>query len=139
MGRLSAILLVGGIALGSAAAAAALYGRYRILPAALTGPNVCKLEAGGCQVLFRTPTAALLGVPNSALGLLFYGALALGLLRGWPRPVLLTGASAALAMSAYLARTLVAQGLECRVCWAGHIANLVIWLALIAGGGPKRP
>jgi len=139
MGRLNAILLVGGIALGSAAAGAALYGRYRVLPAALTGPNVCKLEAGGCQALFRTPTAALLGVPNSALGLLFYGALTLGLLRRWPRPVLLAGTSAALAMSAYLARTLVMQGLECRVCWAGHASNAAIWLALLIGLGRREP
>lgn len=139
MGRLSGILLFGGIALGSAAAGAALYGRYRVLPAALTGPNICKLEAGGCQELFRTPTAALLGVPNSALGLLFYSALVLGLLRRWPRPVLLAGATTALARSGYLARILVRQGLECRVCWAGHASNAAIWLGLVAGLGRRGP
>jgi len=131
--NLSSFFLAGGIAVGAVASASALYGRYRVLPAALTGPSVCKLEAGGCQALFRTPTAALLGVPNSVLGLLFYGALTEGLLRGWPRPPLLCGASAAVAMSAYLALTLIKQGLECRVCWAGHVSNAAIWLALAAG------
>jgi uncharacterized membrane protein len=140
MGRLAALLLAGGIALGTAASAAALYGRYRVLPAALTGPHICRLEAGGCQVLFRTPTAALLGVPNSALGLLFNCALLLGLARGWPRPRLFLGASGALAMSGYLARALVVQRLECRVCWAGHVANLAIWLGLLIGlsGSTRR-
>ena len=133
MVRLTGALLAGGILLGAAASVAALYGRYRVLPAALTGPAICKLEAGGCQVLFRTPRAALLGVPNAALGLLFYGTTVAGLALGWPRIWLLPGASAALAMSAYLARTLVVQQLECRVCWAGHVANLAIWLALLAG------
>jgi len=124
------LALVCGIAVGSAASIAALYGRYRVLPAALTGPNVCNLEAGGCAALFRTPTAALVGVPNSALGLLFYGTLAVGLFLGWPKRLLLAGATLALTMSAYLAAALIQQRLECRVCWAGHAANLAIWLAL---------
>jgi uncharacterized membrane protein len=132
MVRLTGVLLAGGILLGAAASAAALYGRYRVLPAALTGPAICKLEAGGCQVLFRTPSAALLGVPNAALGLLFYGTTVAGLALGWPRGWLFPGASAALAMSGFLARTLVVQNLECRVCWAGHAANLAVWLALLA-------
>jgi len=124
------------IAVGMSASLAALYGRYRVLPAALTGPNVCNLEAGGCAALFRTPTAAILGIPNSALGLLFYGALAVGLLLGWPKRLLLAGATLALAMSAYLAAALIQRRLECRVCWAGHAANVVIWLTLL---GPRRP
>jgi uncharacterized membrane protein len=127
------ILLVGGVALGILASAAALYGRYRVLPALLTGPNVCKLEAGGCQVLFRTRNAALLGVPNAALGLAFYVLLVAGLLLGWPVGVLLAGASTALAMSAYLAYVLISQRLECRICWAGHAANAAVWLVLASG------
>jgi hypothetical protein len=66
----------------SIAAAAALYGRYRVLPAFLTGPRICRLEAGGCAVLFRTRTAALLGVPNAALGLASSAILAAGRLAG---------------------------------------------------------
>jgi uncharacterized membrane protein len=62
----------------ASAAAAALYGHYRVLPSWLTGPEVCQLEDGGCAVLFRSPRSALLGVPNALLGLILYGLIALG-------------------------------------------------------------
>ena len=52
---------------GAAASFAALWGHYRVLPAWLTGPEVCRLENGGCTVLFRSPRASLLGVPNALL------------------------------------------------------------------------
>ena len=126
MGALGAVLAV-----AAAAAAIALYGRYRVLPAFLTGPAVCRLEQGGCQVLFRTRQASLLGVPNAALGVLLYAVLAAGLARGWPTLWLLAGSTAALAMSVYLAGYLLANKLECRVCWTGHAANLLLWLLLL--------
>lgn len=114
-----------------AAAIIALIGRYRVLPSFLTGPNICKLEAGGCQALFRTPAAALLGIPNSALGVLYYPALAAGLLLRQP-PILLWGISSlAFGMTLYLAWTLLKNNLECRVCWTGHLCNTVIWLVLL--------
>ena len=116
---------------GMAGALAALYGRYRTLPPFLTGPRTCKLEAGGCQALFRTPTAALLGIPNSLLGVFFYPALALGLLLRLPGAVLLGAATLAFAMTLYLAWWLIREKLECRVCWAGHLCNTVIWLVLL--------
>ncbi len=112
---------------GLASALIALYGHYRDLHAWLTGPNTCTLEGGGCQALFRTPRAALLGVPNALLAALFYPLLAFGLRAGWNLPLLLGGASVALAMSAFLAWSLLSRNLECRICWAGHWANLAIW------------
>jgi uncharacterized membrane protein len=119
------------LGLGMAAACAGLYGRYRALPAVLTGPAVCKLdEANGCQVLFRTKNAALLGVPNAILGIACYTLIAIGLWLGWPARLLFAGASAALAMSAWLAFILVRDRLECRICWAGHLANAALWLGL---------
>jgi len=127
----SSFLVWAGIVTGLAAACAALYGRYRTLPAFLTGPAVCKLdEANGCQVLFRTRYAALLGVPNSALGVLFYLLVAAGWITDRPVPLLLAGASAAAAMSLYLAYVLIRERLDCRICWAGHFANAAIWLGL---------
>src|SRR4026207_1534428 len=69
--------------LGAAASLCALYGHYYVLPAWLTGPEVCRLEDGGCAVLFRTPRASLLGVPNALLGVGLYGLLAMGLLLRW--------------------------------------------------------
>ncbi len=115
---------------GLTSALIALYGRYRDLPAWLTGPATCKLEGAGCQVLFRTPRAALLGVPNALLAAAFYPLLALGLTTGWGLPILLGGASLALAMSVFLAWGLLRRNLECRICWAGHWANFAIWAVL---------
>ena len=125
-------VLWAGMLAGTASALAALWGRYRDLPGWLTGPATCKLEGGGCQVLFRTPKAALLGVPNALLAMGFYVLLAAGRKMGWPVSWLLGGASLALGMSAFLAWSLISRKLECRICWTGHWANLVIWGALLA-------
>jgi uncharacterized membrane protein len=117
---------------GAAAAAAALYGHYFVLPAWLTGPEVCQLEAGGCAVLFRTPRASLLGVPNAALGLSLYVLLAAGLLLGWPPLLLFAMTIPAVAMSVFLGSSLIRRGLQCRICWAGHAANAVLAVTLAA-------
>jgi len=124
--------LVAWIALfvGLFASAAALYGHYLVLPAWLTGPEICQLEHGGCQVLFRSPRARLLGVPNAALGILLYAILAVGLTIGAP-PLLLFGLTwPALAMSAFLGYGLIVNRRQCRICWTGHVANAVLFAAL---------
>jgi uncharacterized membrane protein len=110
-----------------AASAAALYGHYRDLPAWLTGPTICRLDGNGCAVLFRTPRARLLGVPNAALGLLLYLMLAIGLADRWPWTWLLALMTPALAMSVFLAGSLIRNRRECRICWTGHIANAVLF------------
>jgi uncharacterized membrane protein len=118
------------LALGMAAAAAALYGHYLVLPGWLTGPEVCRLEDGGCAVLFRTPRASLLGVPNAALGVLLYALLAVGLSAGWPALWLFVMTVPAIAMSAFLGWGLITRKLQCRICWTGHVANAVLGLLL---------
>ena len=116
--------------LGAAASVAALWGYYGVLPGWMTGPEICRLEDGGCAVLFRTPRAALLGVPNASLGILLYVALAAGLLLNAP-PLLLFGMTIpAVAMSAFLGYSLISRGLECRICWTGHAANLTLAVLL---------
>jgi uncharacterized membrane protein len=117
---------------GAAAAAAALYGHYRVLPAWLTGPEVCQLDHGGCAVLFRTPRASLLGVPNALLGVLLYGLLAIGLLLDWPPRWLFVMTLPALAMSAFLGWSLISRRLQCRICWTGHLANALLAAGLLA-------
>lgn len=124
-----AVLLVA-IPLGWVTALVALYGRYRVLPGWLTGPKICRLEDGGCGVLFRTKEAALLGPPNSLLGSLYYPLLALGIKLGWPAPLLLAPATFAFGLTVWLGRFLIVRRLECRVCWTGHFCNAAIWLAL---------
>jgi uncharacterized membrane protein len=120
------------LGVGACASAAALYGHYYVLPGWLTGPEICKLEYGGCAVLFRSPRARLLGVPNAALGLLLYAVLATGLLLDWPRFWLFVLTWPAVAMSAFLGYSLLANRRQCRICWAGHVANGVLFLALPA-------
>ena len=122
------LALAGGII----AAAAAFYGHYLELPGWMTGPEICQLEGGGCAVLFRSPRSALLGVPNAGLGLGLYGLLAFGLLSGWPASLLWAMTLPAVAMSAFLGYSLIANGHQCRICWTGHVANAMLCLLLAA-------
>lgn len=131
MAGASSIVLLVAIPIGWTAALAALYGRYRVLPGWMTGPQVCRLEDGGCGVLFRTREAALLGPPNSLLGSLYYPLLLAGLWRGWPNALLLGAATFAFGLTLWLGRFLLVRDLECRVCWTGHFVNTAIWLVLV--------
>jgi uncharacterized membrane protein len=133
---LSDALLWTALPAGAAAAAAALYGHYRVLPAWLTGPEVCLMEDGGCAVLFRSPRSRLLGVPNALLGVLLYALLAVGLILQWPAALLFIMTLPAVAMSLFLGRSLIVNRLQCRICWTGHLANAVLaaTLALRAAG-----
>ena len=118
------------VLLGATASLAALWGYYRVLPGWLTGPEVCRLEDGGCAVLFRTPRAALLGVPNAALGIVLYTALAAGLLLDAPPLLLFAMTIPAVAMSIFLGYSLISRGLQCRICWTGHAANVTLAVLL---------
>jgi uncharacterized membrane protein len=128
---LSAVLIWIALAGGAAASAAALYGHYLVLPAWLTGPQICQLEYGGCAVLFRSPRAAVLGIPTAALGLVLYGLIAAGLLLQWPVWLLLVMTMPAVAMSVFLGRSLIVNRRQCRICWTGHVANGVLFLLLL--------
>src|SRR3972149_1874767 len=116
--------------LGTAASIAALWGHYGVLPGWLTGPDICRLEQGGCAVLFRSPRSALLGIPNAALGVLLYAIIAAGLVLGWPALWLFVLALPAVAMSAFLGASLIRNHLQCRICWTGHITNALLALTL---------
>jgi uncharacterized membrane protein len=126
------VLIWSALAAGAAAAAAALYGYYAVLPGWLTGPEICRLQDGGCAVLFRSPRAALLGVPNSALGLVLYALLATGLILNWPPLLLFVMTVPALAMSIFLGASLIVNKRQCRICWAGHLANAVLFGLLLS-------
>jgi uncharacterized membrane protein len=128
---MSAVVIWLALAGGTAAAAAALYGHYRVLPAWLTGPEICRLEDGGCAVLFRSPRSALLGIPNATLGVLLYALLALGLLLRWPPWMLLAMTVPAVAMSAFLGRSLIVNRHQCRICWTGHFSNAVLFVTFL--------
>jgi uncharacterized membrane protein len=89
------------------------------------------MEDGGCAVLFRSPRSRLLGVPNALLGVALYVLLGAGLALHWPDALLLLMTVPAVAMSAFLGASLIANGLQCRICWTGHIANLVLAITLL--------
>ena len=110
---------------------AALYGHYRVLPSWLTGPEVCLMEAGGCAALFRSPRSRLLGVPNALLGVTLYVLLAIGLILGWNSWLLFAMTLPAIAMSVFLGYSLLSRGLQCRICWTGHLANAVLAVTLL--------
>jgi uncharacterized membrane protein len=132
--NVSTILIWLALAGGITSSAAALYGHYRVLPAWLTGPEICKLEQGGCAVLFRSPRASLLGVPNAALGMVLYLLLAAGLVLGLPALLLALMTVPAVAMSAFLGWSLIVNRRQCRICWTGHISNAVLFVLLIWEG-----
>ena len=131
MSAISDVLIWIALAGGTAAAAAALYGHYYVLPGWLTGPEMCRLEDGGCAVLFRSPRSALLGIPNATLGLALYALLATGLIIHAQPLVLLTMTVPAVAMSAFLGYSLIVNGHQCRICWAGHFSNGVLFTLLV--------
>ena len=120
------IALLGGVL----AAAAAFYGHYRELPGWMTGPEICRLEGGGCAVLFRSPRSALLGVPNAGLGLALYALLAAGFVLGWSPVILWLMMVPAVAMSAFLGYSLIVNGHQCRICWTGHVCNAALFVML---------
>jgi uncharacterized membrane protein len=124
------VLIWFALALGFAASLAALYGHYRVLPGWLTGPEICRLEDGGCAVLFRSPRSRLLGVPNASLGVTLYVLLAAGLILGWPAILLAAMTFPAVAMSVFLGRSLIVNGHQCRICWLGHVANVALFVLL---------
>jgi uncharacterized membrane protein len=130
----STVVIAVALVVASIASAAALYGHYAVLPAWLTGPEICKLEDGGCAVLFRSPRASVFRFPNAALGLLFYALLAAGLILQWPASLLVAMSVPAVAMSAFLGWSLIVNHRQCRICWTGHVANAVLFVALLARG-----
>ena len=128
---MSGVLIWIALLLGTAASIAALWGHYGVLPGWLTGPEICRLEQGGCAVLFRSPRSALLGIPNAALGVLLYAIIAAGLVLDWPVVLLFFLTLPAVAMSAFLGASLIRNHLQCRICWTGHIANALLALTLL--------
>jgi tetratricopeptide (TPR) repeat protein len=84
------------------------------------------MEDGGCAVLFRSPRASLLGVPNALLGVTLYLVLAIGLLLHWPAWLLFVMTLPAAAMSIVLGHSLITRKLQCRICWTGHFANAML-------------
>jgi uncharacterized membrane protein len=85
--------------------------------------------------IVETARARVFGVPNAALGIVYYGALAL-LAPGLATPAVwwaaFAAAAGAAAFSVYLAYSLLfVTRAPCPYCWASHVANWAI-LALLS-------
>ncbi len=99
-------------------------------------PKFCRVEPGACATILETRQARLFGVPNFDLGILFYVGLAISvILPGvWKELhlMLLFGSIVAVAMGFYLSYSLLFQlRVHCRLCFASHAINLLIFLLLV--------
>ena len=101
-------------------------------------PIVCRMEEATCARIVFTPSAKVLGPPNSTLGLLFYallGGAAATCSLSVPliRLAGLGGSTVALLFSLYLTYSLLfVVRVRCVLCFAAHSINLIIFLLLLA-------
>jgi uncharacterized membrane protein len=100
-------------------------------------PRFCRMSPGTCASIVRVPDAAVLGPPNSVLGVAYYlAALGLSVARlatgkWWFLPWLAAASAVAAAISLYLAWRLIFRiRVPCPLCFAAHAANWAIAVAL---------
>ena len=95
-------------------------------------PAFCRLEERACASVVFTPSARVLGPPNSLLGQVFYAALLVGAVAGWlsdPRlwPLYLAASLVTVGLGAYLSYALLfVLRVPCPLCFASHGINAVI-------------
>lgn len=101
-------------------------------------PRLCRMDQATCARIVDTREARVFGVPNSVLGVAWYGvvlgaagqALATGSLP-YCLPLLLV-ASFTVAFSAYLAWALVVRlRTPCILCFLGHGVNAALFVVLL--------
>ncbi|MGQ0733143.1 MAG: vitamin K epoxide reductase family protein [Acidobacteriota bacterium] len=107
-----------------------------IVPAPPAGARRDPLSADGCASVIQTPGARVFGVPNSLIGMGYYGAtLALAVL-GLPTALRLwhlAAAWSAVALGVYLGyRLLRVERMSCPLCWTSHAVNTVLAIVLTA-------
>ena len=112
------------------------YGLLR--PSTRLMPSVCRLKDRTCQTVLTTKYARLFGVPNSLLGILYYGAVIVIVGSGWTgAPVgsaLIAAAWFAVAVGFLLVYSLFfIIRIPCPLCLAGHAINLLLALLLTVG------
>ena len=98
-------------------------------------PPVCRMDEQTCASIVFTPQARVFGLPNSALGQVFYFALGLAVWRGWlggPVGSLFLGASVlTVGLAVYLSYDLLfVIRVRCVLCLASHIINVAIFALL---------
>ncbi len=100
-------------------------------------PTFCRMGEQTCASIVFTPSARILGLPNSVLGQAFYAALLGGTLLGLlDQPLLLAlyraGSLATVVLAVYLSYALLfVLRVPCPLCFASHGINAVIFVLLL--------
>lgn len=101
-------------------------------------PGFCRLDGQQCDTLLRTADARIFGVPNSLVGLLYYGVVlavafhqdALNDLVGF----LVLPGLLSVVLGAYLTvRLLIVHRVRCALCFATHGVNLLLFVIFLVG------
>jgi uncharacterized membrane protein len=124
----------------------AYYGRVRQSPWV---PQVlCAREGSSCVTVVRTPYGSVFGVPNSLLGILYYGLLILWAVAGQSASLtvrinmtscmitftdlLIAAGSMTVALGFYLVFALRRiLRIDCPLCYAAHAINLLLLVLLV--------
>lgn len=113
-------------ALGAAGTAVSAYVWYKQVT---TGPVLC--IGDGCARVIRSPYGRLLGIPNGALGVVYFGGAALVPLTGAPAAWLLLAAATAVALPLYAYLTYLQFAVLRALCvWCLSSAALTAGIAL---------
>jgi uncharacterized membrane protein len=89
-------------------------------------PSFCRMENGACTRILDTPEAKLLGVPNSVLGMLYYGAILFVPIDSF-EVLFLVASIFSVGLGMYLVHALVYRlKTHCPLCYTAHGINLVI-------------
>ncbi len=98
-------------------------------------PVFCRMKEQTCRSIVQTPEARIFGVPNFALGLLFYILLivsVLGNIGGFLLDILIATAIFTVVLAVYLIYALrVRLKTDCVLCYAAHGINTLIAFILI--------
>jgi len=100
-------------------------------------PRVCRMKESTRQTVLSTQDARVLGIPNSALGVLYYGiVLLITVFGGWDRGSVVHGlflwiSILVVLLSLYLSYSLLYRiKIVCPLCFVSHGINVLIALLL---------
>jgi uncharacterized membrane protein len=111
---------------------------YRRIPANYyLVPRICRMKESACQTVLSTKDARLFGIPNSALGVLYYGVVFLVTVAGgWQEVDAMHGfilwiSILVVLLSLYLSYSLLFRiKIMCPLCFVSHAINILIALLL---------
>lgn len=99
-------------------------------------PKLCRLEGNTCELILRTRDAAVFGIPNFYLGIVFYLDMlylsfdleTLNVLR----PIVLFISAVTVLLGLYLTYSLLwKHNVNCVLCYVSHTINFLIFLLLL--------